>query len=209
MSPLNYGLTPKMRPLAPKRAALVVALDVGTSKIACLIARLKPHTPTDVLRRRSHTVEVVGFGHTLARGIKSGAVVDLSDAEQVLLLSRMSTDEVEVLRLLVRRANGTVEEIGAEIAGFPLGIMDDSEYQQTEIQLNHGDVAVIHSDGVTASLNVREEIYDDRRLRKVLAESPGSPEAVGRSILEDIRQFSAGRGQANDITLICFGPTPK
>ena len=28
MSPLNYGLTPKMRPLAPRRAALMVALDV-------------------------------------------------------------------------------------------------------------------------------------------------------------------------------------
>jgi cell division protein FtsA len=83
-SVLQFGLTPKTKPLSPKRSALVAALDVGTSKIACLIARLKPHTPTDVLRRRSHTVEVVGFGHTLARGIKSGAVVDLSDAEQAM-----------------------------------------------------------------------------------------------------------------------------
>jgi cell division ATPase FtsA len=31
-----------MKPLSPKRSALVAALDVGTSKIACLIARLKP-----------------------------------------------------------------------------------------------------------------------------------------------------------------------
>ena len=39
MSTLNYGLTPKMKPVSPRRSALVVALDIGTSKIACLIAR--------------------------------------------------------------------------------------------------------------------------------------------------------------------------
>ncbi len=42
MTVLQFGLTPKTKPLSPKRSALVAALDVGTSKIACLIARLKP-----------------------------------------------------------------------------------------------------------------------------------------------------------------------
>ncbi|WP_406694806.1 SpoIIE family protein phosphatase [Singulisphaera sp. Ch08] len=114
------------------------------------------------------------------------------------------------LPILIRRANGTVEEIGEDIAGFPLGIMDYSSYQETEVTLNPGDVAVIHSDGVTDARSTREELYDsrdNRRLLKRLAESPGSPEAVGRSILQDIREFSAGHPQADDITLICFGPT--
>jgi cell division protein FtsA len=81
MSALQYGLTPKMKPLAAKRSVLVGALDVGTSKVACLIARLRPRPPQDVLPQRSHSIEVLGFGHTLARGVKSGAVIDLSDAE--------------------------------------------------------------------------------------------------------------------------------
>jgi len=81
MSALQFGLTPKMKPLAPKRSALVGALDVGTSKIACLIARLKPRPPQEVLRQRSHSIEVLGFGHTLARGMKAGAVIDLAEAE--------------------------------------------------------------------------------------------------------------------------------
>ena len=82
MTVLQFGLTPKAKPVSPKRSALVAALDVGTSKIACLIARLKPQSGQDALRRRSHTVEVIGFGHTLARGIKGGAVVDLQAAEE-------------------------------------------------------------------------------------------------------------------------------
>ena len=71
MSSLHYGLTPKMKPIPPRRSALVAALDVGSSKVACLIARLRPHPPQQVLMRRSHVVEVLGFGHTGARGTKA------------------------------------------------------------------------------------------------------------------------------------------
>jgi cell division protein FtsA len=84
MSALQSGLTPKMKPLPPKRSALVAALDVGTSKIACLIGRLKPRQPDDVLRHRSHAVDVLGFGHTLARGMKAGGVIDLAAAEAAI-----------------------------------------------------------------------------------------------------------------------------
>ena len=41
MSSLHHGMTPKTKPLSPKRSALVAVLDVGTSKIACLIAKLQ------------------------------------------------------------------------------------------------------------------------------------------------------------------------
>jgi serine phosphatase RsbU (regulator of sigma subunit)/pSer/pThr/pTyr-binding forkhead associated (FHA) protein len=111
--------------------------------------------------------------------------------------------------ILVRRASGTVEELGDDVAGLPLGIMPETEYAQAETTLNPGDVVVVYSDGVTDPRNTREEIYDtreNRRLLKRLAESPGRPEAVGRSILQDIREFSIGHTQVDDITLICFGP---
>ena len=81
MSTLQFGLTPKMKPLTPNRSVLVAALDVGTSKIACLIGRLKPRPAQDVLRLRTHSVDVIGFGHTLARGMKAGTVIDLAEAE--------------------------------------------------------------------------------------------------------------------------------
>jgi len=100
VNPLNYGLTPKMKPVSPRRTAVVAALDVGTSKIACLIARLRPHAPQEVLRRRSHTIEVVGFGHTGASGMKAGTVVDLDSAEEAMrhaidLAERMASVQIE------------------------------------------------------------------------------------------------------------------
>ena len=54
MSALQHGLTPKMKPISPRRSAVICALDIGTSKIACLIARLKPCGAQEALRRRSH-----------------------------------------------------------------------------------------------------------------------------------------------------------
>jgi cell division protein FtsA len=84
MNLLRHGLTPKMRPLSPKRSALVAAIDIGTSKIACLIARLRPRPAQDVLPRRSHSVEVLGIGHTRASGIKGGIVVNLAEAEDAV-----------------------------------------------------------------------------------------------------------------------------
>ena len=72
MNSLQYGLAPKMKPVSPKRPALVAALDIGTSKIVCLIARLTPHGPQETLRRRSHSIEILGLGHVEARGMKAG-----------------------------------------------------------------------------------------------------------------------------------------
>ena len=40
--------------------------------------------------------------------------------------------------LLVRRASGTIEELGDDITGFPLGIMPDTDYQQAESTLEPG-----------------------------------------------------------------------
>ncbi len=81
MSALQYGLTPKMKPLAANRSAKIAVLDVGTSKVACLIGRLRPRPPADVLPGRTHAIDVIGFGHTLALGMKAGTVIDLTAAE--------------------------------------------------------------------------------------------------------------------------------
>jgi serine phosphatase RsbU (regulator of sigma subunit) len=90
--------------------------------------------------------------------------------------------------------------------------MEDSVYEQTDVQLNPGDVVVIYSDGVTDARSPGEELYDSKsnhRLLKRVAQSPGGPADVGRAILQEIREFSAGHSQADDITLVCLGPMPR
>ena len=113
---------------------------------------------------------------------------------------------------LLRRANGRIEEHGADDAGFPLGIAADAVYRQVSLELEPGDVVLIYSDGVTDALNARGERYDSTRsprLRERLGLASEGPRATGRTIVRDLQDFSEGYPQFDDITLLCFGPVRR
>ena len=112
MTVLRFGLTPKMKPVSPKRTAVVAGLDIGTSKVVCMIARLEPQAPQDVLRRRSHGVRLLAFAHTAASGMKAGSVVDLVEAEQ---MARQAIDIAESM------AGVQLESVVVSISGGRLG----------------------------------------------------------------------------------------
>jgi len=131
MTVLRFGLTPKMKPVSPKRAAVVAGLDIGTSKIVCMIARLEPQAPQDVLRRRTHGVRVLGFAHTAASGMKGGAVVDLNEAEGI---SRQAISIAETM------AGVQLESVVVSLSGGRLG----SERFVADVELSGG--AVTDSD---------------------------------------------------------------
>ncbi|MDI1345548.1 MAG: cell division protein FtsA [Pseudolabrys sp.] len=128
MTVLRFGLTPKMKPVSPRRSAIVAGLDIGTSKIVCMIARLEPQAPQDVLRRRSHGVRILGFAHTAASGMKAGSVVDLVEAEEVV---RQAIDTAESM------AGVQLESVVVSLSGGRLG----SERFIADIELNGGAVA--------------------------------------------------------------------
>ena len=65
MSALSRGLAPRMSPLSPRRSAVVAALDIGTSKIVCLIAQLKPFAEGEGMSERTHSIDVIGAGALL------------------------------------------------------------------------------------------------------------------------------------------------
>jgi cell division protein FtsA len=85
-------IAPRMKPLAGRRSTIVAALDIGTSKIACVIAKLKVERGREMPRNRTHSVEVIGFGHTRAFGIKAGTVIDIEAAEDSI---RRAVDQAE------------------------------------------------------------------------------------------------------------------
>ncbi len=123
MTGLDRQQTPKTRPMQ-KRTALVASLDIGTSKIACMIARLKPCPPSDAFRGRTHAVELIGYSQIQSRGVKGGAVVDLSQCEQavrqaVSLAERMAKVRVESVLLSVSggRPMGQLIEAASDIRG--------------------------------------------------------------------------------------------
>ena len=84
------------------QAGLISVLDIGSSKICCIIAKMQPCEESAMLPGRTHKARVAGIGHQRSRGIKSGVVVDLEKAEQSI---RLAVDAAE------RMAGVTIESL--------------------------------------------------------------------------------------------------
>ncbi|MGY3443928.1 MULTISPECIES: cell division protein FtsA [unclassified Bradyrhizobium] len=169
MTGLDRNLTPKTRPMQ-KRTAMVASLDVGSSKIACMIARLKPSPPNEALRGRTHAVELIGYSQIQSRGVKAGAVVDLAECEKavrhaVALAERMAKVRVESVLLSVSggRQHGQLVEAAADIRGG--SVTSDDISRVTSAGMRHAAGAgrtVLHALPVGYALDGVKGIRDPR-----------------------------------------------
>jgi cell division protein FtsA len=170
MSSLGQGVTPKMKPISPRRSVVAAALDVGSSKIVCLIARLRPHAPQQVLQRRSHSIEVIGFGHTFARGTKAGTVVNLAQAEEAIrqavdAAERMAGVEIASVVLSVSSGRLASELFAAEVDIIGSAVAESDVARVLAAGSRHSlrdGRAVLHSLPVGYSLDGVSGIRDPR-----------------------------------------------
>ncbi|MCW6511112.1 cell division protein FtsA [Lichenifustis flavocetrariae] len=98
-----------MRPISARKSTILCVLDIGSSKIVCLIARLAPMEASDMLRGRTHRCRILGIGHQRSRGIKGGAVVDMDEAEKAIRLAVDAAERmagVEVSSVVVNATGG-------------------------------------------------------------------------------------------------------
>ncbi len=103
------SLAPRMRQIPARKSAILSVLDIGASKIVCLIARLTPMEPSEALRGRTHRCKVLGIGHQRSNGVKGGAVVDLHAAEHAVRLAVDAAERmagVEVGGVIINMSGG-------------------------------------------------------------------------------------------------------
>ncbi len=169
-SSLRYGLTPKMKPVSPRRSAILCVLDIGTSKIVCMIVRLRPRTGSDVLPNRSHRAEVIGFGHTRSRGIKAGGVADMLAAEAAIRQAVHAAEEmaqVQVASVIVTVSAGRLasEYYQAEVK-VPGPKIDERDIQRVLATASDHSVrqgrAVLHSMPTGFAIESTRNIKDPR-----------------------------------------------
>ena len=170
MSSLGQGVTPKMKPISPRRSVVAAALDVGSSKIVCLIARLRPPAPQQVLQHRSHSIEVIGFGHTFARGTKAGTVVNLAQAEEAIRQAVESAERmagVEIASVVLSVSSGRLasELFAAEVDIIGSAVAESDVARVLAAGSRHSlrdGRAVLHSLPVGYSLDGVSGIRDPR-----------------------------------------------
>lgn len=81
---MSETMTARLKPAQPGRTSLVSVLDIGSTKICAVIARLVPVGEGRALKGRTHRVEVIGFGYGPTQGVKGGVITDLERAEQAI-----------------------------------------------------------------------------------------------------------------------------
>lgn len=195
-APIRPPLMPRSRQLPTNRASIVAVLDIGSSKVCCLIAKLKPLVRTGEFPGRTHAVDIIGIGHQVSRGVKSGVVVDMDAAEQAIraavdVAERMAGVTVE--RLIVNVSCGRIQS-EAFTASVPIrsGQVDERDIQRvlhagrthsTSAQRN-----VLHAVPIGFSLDGSKGIRDPRNM-------------MGRELSVDVHVASAESVPLNNLAL--------
>jgi cell division protein FtsA len=139
--------------------SVVAALDIGTTKVCCFIARVEPEKP-----------QVIGIGHQISRGLRNGMIVDLEAAGASIVNAVHAAEEMakETIEQVVTNLSGGFSasriikaEIG--IAGREVG---EAELQrvldQGYLLREPGDRQIIHSVPVGFSIDDSRGIRDPR-----------------------------------------------
>jgi len=142
------------------RTGLIAALDVGSSKISCFIARAGPEGG----------IRVVGVGHHGSNGVRNGAIVDMEEAQASILIAvgaaeQMSGERVRAVIVNLSGGNPNSRTFGIEvaIAGHEVG---DSDIRRIHGHtMSHGDEhesEMIHCIPVGYSIDGNRGIRDPR-----------------------------------------------
>jgi sigma-B regulation protein RsbU (phosphoserine phosphatase) len=86
---------------------------------------------------------------------------------------------------------------------FPLGILEESDYQETQIALKPGDRVIFYTDGIVEAMNEQKEIFGFERLLDVIQGAASSnADSLLKEILDRVNEFASGAEQHDDLTLI-------
>jgi len=103
--------------------------------------------------------------------------------------------------LLLKQQKGNTVLLKSK--GIALGVIEDIELEEEEIQLEKGDLITLFTDGVTEAINQKEEQFGQQRLLTLIEENRGlSACEIISKIEAEVTAFSGGQPQFDDITLM-------
>lgn len=150
--------------LVKPRTGLVAALDIGSSKVCCFIARLGEGP------RGSIRPQVVGIGHQVSRGVRAGVIVDMEAVDTsiraaVAVAEKMASQTLSGVIVNLSGGYPASQTIGVEvsIAGHEVGDGDMRKVLHQWRQIEQpADRSLIHSIPVGFSIDGTRGIRDPR-----------------------------------------------
>jgi len=102
------------------------------------------------------------------------------------------------------KADGRIEQLPMS-KDLVVGAIDDFQFSEETLQLEHGDTLLLYTDGVTEALNLGDEEFGNQRLQAALAQltRENSQEIIDR-IKASVSDFVGEAEQSDDITLLAI-----
>jgi sigma-B regulation protein RsbU (phosphoserine phosphatase) len=90
-----------------------------------------------------------------------------------------------------------------ELAGFPLGIFEEVQYDEWGVTLDVGDILVFHSDGIAETANSEGQFFGTTRLRRLIEQHHKLTSAeLADLILREVDWFAQSAPLSDDRTLV-------
>jgi serine phosphatase RsbU (regulator of sigma subunit)/pSer/pThr/pTyr-binding forkhead associated (FHA) protein len=96
-----------------------------------------------------------------------------------------------------------------EVGGPIVGLFEAAQFEEETVQLSPGDVLLVFSDGVSEALSVEGEEYGESRIIATAERHPGAmPSDMLQALFADVRGFTKGAAQSDDITALVLRYAP-
>ena len=104
----------------------------------------------------------------------------------------------------VVKADGSIQRLPIT-KNVLVGFVEDFQFTEDTVQLEHGDTLLLYTDGVTEAINVNCEEYGTGRLKAVLARHGQSNcQEMIDAVKADVKAFAGEEEQSDDITLLAI-----
>jgi len=105
--------------------------------------------------------------------------------------------------IYVSAASGEAVLVETKGDTFPLGILDDAAYEETQLSLEAGDKVILYTDGIVEAMNAQEEMFGFDRLLDVAKNYQAlTAESLLETIKNHVNEFAGNVPQHDDITII-------
>ncbi|MEZ5942357.1 MAG: SpoIIE family protein phosphatase [Planctomycetaceae bacterium] len=193
-------------PLTDGRVCLAFGDVAGKGVPASLVMSRMSSAVRTLVEHVADPVELVGKinDHMCAKAVE-GRFVTFVLTILDTVKHRMQVVNAGHMSPMIRKPDGSIEELDEETIGVPIGVMEGFPFEVVEREIHPGETIVIYTDGVSEAMNPQSDLYGMDRLREIVSNGSPNPEELGVAIREDVRRHASGRPQNDDITLMVFG----
>ncbi len=104
---------------------------------------------------------------------------------------------------IIREGSG-VREISREIAGLPIGIMEDFEYEEMECTIEPQTTILLYTDGVNESMDQNGNQFGHDRVIETVRTTENSARQVGERLISEVKKFEDTSVDNDDTCLVCI-----